>query len=246
MIVQIYEIQTPQDAEKCIELGVNHLGSVLLSQEAWRVAELKEVMLLTEIISTKNSLIPLFQDMDVLCRTLDYYRPHYVHFCDSLVNHDGRKIDLEGRVRFQSELRDKFPEIGIIRSIPIPGKGVSLNLPPLTIANSFEPISDIFLADTWLGKEPVDGYIGITGKTPDWEIAGELVHQSKIPVILAGGLSPGNVFDALMKVAPAGADSCTQTNRVDGEGKAIRFKKDFHKVKRFVKEVRRAQISISA
>ena len=32
MITQIYEIQTPQEAEKCIELGVDQIGSVLLSQ----------------------------------------------------------------------------------------------------------------------------------------------------------------------------------------------------------------------
>ena len=36
MITQIYEIQTPQEAEKCIELGVDQIGSVLLSQGDWR------------------------------------------------------------------------------------------------------------------------------------------------------------------------------------------------------------------
>jgi phosphoribosylanthranilate isomerase len=36
MIVQIYEIQDPWQAERCIELGVDHIGSVLLSQNQWR------------------------------------------------------------------------------------------------------------------------------------------------------------------------------------------------------------------
>ncbi len=36
MIVQVYEIQTPHEAEKCIDLGVDHLGSVVLSEEEWR------------------------------------------------------------------------------------------------------------------------------------------------------------------------------------------------------------------
>ena len=32
MIIQIYEIQTPSEAERCIELGVDHIGSVILSE----------------------------------------------------------------------------------------------------------------------------------------------------------------------------------------------------------------------
>ena len=92
-----------------------------------------------------------------------------------------------------------------------------------------------------MGKEPVKGFIGITGMTCDWNIARELVVNSKIPVILAGGLSPDNVYDALMEVWPAGADSCTQTNRLDREGNSVRFKKDFVKIKRFVEEVRKVE-----
>ena len=31
IVVQIYEIQRPREAEKMIELGVDHLGSVILN-----------------------------------------------------------------------------------------------------------------------------------------------------------------------------------------------------------------------
>jgi len=244
MIIQIYEIQTPNDAEKCIQLGVDHLGSVLLSQDEWRVQELKEVFLATQGTDAKNSLIPLFRDMDTLYRTLDYYQPHFVHFCDSLTDDNGNETELEEFIRLQSNLKQKFPGVGIIRSIPIPRNGTSHHFPTSKIARELEPVSDIFLTDTWLGKEPVKGYIGITGKTADWEMARELVIQSNIPVILAGGLSPENAYNALMKVLPAGADSCTGTNRVDQEGKPIRFEKDFSKVEEFVEEIRRAEKAI--
>jgi phosphoribosylanthranilate isomerase len=244
MIVQIYEIQTPNDAEKCIQLGVDHIGSVLLSQDEWRSQALKEVFLLTKRTDAKNSLIPLFKDMGTLCRSLDYYQPHFVHFCDSLTDNKGNETELEEFIRLQSSLKQKFPGIGIIRSIPIPRNGTSPNFPTLKIARELEPVSDIFLTDTWLGMEPVKGYIGITGKTADWEMARGLVLQSKIPVVLAGGLSAENVYNALMKVSPAGADSCTRTNRLDQEGKPIRFEKDFLKVEEFVKEIRRAEEAI--
>ena len=244
MIVQIYEIQTPHEAEECIELGVDHLGSVLLSQEGWREAPLKEVMQLAEGVDVKNSLIPLFDDGDTLFRALDYYRPGYVHFCESLTDRDGQAIELDRFIELQTEVKKRFPEIGIMRSIPIPQSGLSRNFPTLKIARSLEPVSDLFLTDTWLGKEPVEGFIGITGKTVDWKTASELVLQSSIPIILAGGLSSENVFQATMEVLPAGADSCTLTNKVDEMGRSVRFRKDLQKVKRFVEEVRRAEKEI--
>jgi phosphoribosylanthranilate isomerase len=109
-----------------------------------------------------------------------------------------------------------------------------------------EKVSDFLLIDTWLGKEPVEGFVGITGKAADQERAKAVVLQSSVPVLLAGGLSPANVFDTMIEVLPAGADSCTHTNQVDGSGKPIRFKKDFVKVERFVKEIRRAETAFPA
>jgi phosphoribosylanthranilate isomerase len=88
--------------------------------------------------------------------------------------------------------------------------------------------------------QPVAGYVGITGEVCDWNMAEAIIKQSPIPVILAGGISDENVFDAIIKLHPAGVDSCTRTNAVDKEGKPIRFKKDLKKVKRMVEEARRA------
>jgi phosphoribosylanthranilate isomerase len=244
MITQIYEIQTPQEAEKCIELGVDQIGSVLLSQGDWRVEVLREVTRICERTDIKCSLIPLFQDGNTLYRAIDYYRPHFIHFCESLTDGDGQEIELDRFIESQSNLKDRFPEIGIMRSIPVPEEGSSPRFPTIAVARALEPVSDIFLTDTWLGKEPVKGYIGITGTTCDWEMARELVLKSKIPVILAGGLSPENVYDAVLKVFPFGADSCTQTNFVAEDGNPIRFRKDFKKVEKFVKEVRTAEEQI--
>jgi phosphoribosylanthranilate isomerase len=242
MIVQIYEIQTPQEAARCIELGVDHIGSVLSSIEEWRQPLLKEVFQVSKAAGVKNSLIPLFQEEETLRRTLDYYEPAYLHFCDSLTNHMGQPIDIESMIGLQTRLKEKFPDIGIMRTIPVPEqKEGAQGFPFLENTNAFASVSDIFLIDTWVQNEPVGGFVGITGRTPDWDMARELVLQCDIPVILAGGLSPDNVYDALLKVLPAGADSCTQTNRMDESGNAVRFKKDFKKVKNFVGEIRRAE-----
>jgi phosphoribosylanthranilate isomerase len=246
VIVQIYEIQTPAEAEQCIEAGVDHVGSVLLSETAWRQPVLKETLSVSQGTPVKNSLISLFQEKDTLYRVLDYYRPDYIHFCESLTDKHGREMDLDRYIDLQVRIRERFPEVGIIRSIPIPEENAAPKYPTLKIAERMEPVSDLFLTDTWLEQEPVEGFIGITGRRCDWRRARELVLQSKIPVILAGGLSPDNVYEGLMEVAPAGADSCTQTNKRDKKGDPIRFEKDFEGVKRFVQEVRRAEHLSSA
>jgi phosphoribosylanthranilate isomerase len=147
----------------------------------------------------------------------------------------------------QQIVKAAFPEIKIMRSIPIPQPGEVDHIPVIDLARLFEPCSDYFLTDTLLikagesesGQQPVEGFIGITGRTCDWEAARKLVNASKIPVILAGGISPENVIGGLHQVQPAGVDSCTGTNALDSKGNTLRFKKDFSKVQRLVENVRR-------
>ncbi len=241
MITQIYEIQNPHEAERCINAKVDHIGSVLLSQEDWQQPMIKEVMQLSSGTNVKNSIIPLFIEIETIYSVLDYYRPHCIHFCENLTDVNRNQQNLDKVILYQSKIKAKFPEIKIIRSIPIPQQGCFPYFPSLGIAASLEKVSDYFLTDTWLSQSPVNGYIGITGQTVDWEIARNLVQKSNIPVILAGGLSPDNVYSALIRVAPAGADSCTLTNQINSEDKPIRFKKDPLKVQKFVQEVRRAK-----
>ena len=58
-----------------------------------------------------------------------------------------------------------------------------------------------------------------------------VVDNVDIPVVLAGGLSPQNVSEAIIKVKPWGVDSLTHTNKLLDDGKFI---KDFDKVSQFV------------
>ena len=56
-----------------------------------------------------------------------------------------------------------------------------------------------------------------------------------VPVVLAGGLSPDNVAEAIRHVRPAGVDSFTWTNTT-----ADSRRKDPERVRGFVEEARRA------
>jgi len=253
IITQIYEVQTPAEAKQLIELGVDHIGSVIVSEDNWKVSLIKETIENIKMTTSKSTLIPLFKKPEIIFKVLDYYRPDIVHFCDDLSNHNNVNENYEDLLHLQKSVREKFPEIKIMRSIPIAQPGRTETVNTIKLARIFEPVSDFFLTDTLLtaksnvstDQQPVNGFIGITGKTCDWDMALELVISSSIPVILAGGISPDNVFDGITYIKPAGVDSCTGTNAKDENGSLIRFKKDFKKIKRFVKEVRSAEKEIN-
>ena len=254
MITQIYEIQTPAEAETVIELGVDHVGSVVVSAAKWRQPLIRETLGLVAGSDSKSSLILLYDDPDLISFSLDYYRPDIVHFCETVIDSVDLWETVCGRlISIQATVRERFPEIAIMRSIPIAPAGVENPVPILTLARHFEPLSDFFLTDTLLldangestAAQPVNGYVGITGQTCDWPLSAQLVAESHIPVILAGGLSPENVYDAIDAVRPAGVDSCTLTNAIDPAGRPVRFKKDPAKVARFLSESRRASVDLN-
>ncbi len=259
IIVQIYEVQEPLEVETLLKTGVNTIGSVILSDISWKQPLIRETVKEVKTLNGKSSLIPLFSDFNTICRTLEYYRPDIVHFCEALINKNGEwhwngHNDCEKLVNLQGKVRERFPETEIMRSIPIPAPGISDYQPVIDLSRKFESVSDYFLTDTLIsnntgaGKpdtcsedQPVSGFVGITGCTCDWNIAARLVDASRIPVILAGGISPDNVVEGIKRVRPAGVDSCTQTNATDSRGNPIRFKKDIKKVKRFVEEIRNGE-----
>jgi len=246
MIVQIYEIQTPEEAQLVIGLGVDHVGSVLLSPEHLQDPSLKEAVAVVQAAGGKSSLIPLFHDPELIAQAIRYYRPDIVHFCETLPINGNVHPQVSAALERQKSIRHRFPDTQIMRSIPIGLSGYGAETPSLVLAALFEPFSDWFLTDTLLSAgpetsaadQPVNGFVGITGQTCDWSVARDLVQSSRIPVILAGGIGPTNVRQGIAAVAPAGVDSCTRTNALDAGGNPIRFKKDPEKVRALVQAAR--------
>ena len=79
----------------------------------------------------------------------------------------------------------------------------------------------------------VKGVYGGSGVTADWNGAGELAK--KYPLLLAGGLTPENVAEALQQVKPWGVDVASGVESVPGE-------KDLEKMKTFIHAVKRLEI----
>jgi phosphoribosylanthranilate isomerase len=79
----------------------------------------------------------------------------------------------------------------------------------------------------------VKGVYGGSGVTADWSAAAELAK--KFPLLLAGGLTPENVADAVWRVKPWGVDVASGVESSPGS-------KDAAKMVAFVKEVKRLEI----
>ena len=249
IIVQIYEVQTPSEAEKLLDLGVEHIGSVIVSKASLKIPAILETIRLIQDSGGNSTLIPLFDDLDAISFMLDYYEPDIVHFCEVIALGNGLSDFCKKLVLLQKNIKNRFPGIKIMRSIPISQTRNPAPAETFELARLFEPVSDYFLTDTiitdplrsFFDLQPVKGFVGITGQTCDWATAAKLVQSSRIPVILGGGIRPDNVFSGIVNVRPAGVDSCTGTNAVDSKGRPIRFKKDLLKVKQLIEEAHRAE-----
>lgn len=87
-------------------------------------------------------------------------------------------------------------------------------------------------APAFLVDASVKGVYGGSGITADWSAAAELAK--KYPLLLAGGLTPENVADAVRQVRPWGVDVASGVECAPGE-------KDARKMAEFVKAVRVAE-----
>jgi phosphoribosylanthranilate isomerase len=82
-----------------------------------------------------------------------------------------------------------------------------------------------------------EGSYGGTGRRFDWRIAIEAKHLA--PIILAGGLTIENVWDAITQVRPAAIDVCSGIEAAPG-------RKDMDKMRGFMAEAARANALIAS
>jgi hypothetical protein len=109
-----------------------------------------------------------------------------------------------------------------------PTRGEVLNLhffhKLIDYVRSFESIVDAIILDTINLEED---RVGGTGMIHDWSLSAKIVQETSLPVILAGGLNPKNVADAIKLVKPYAVDVNSGVKNYEGF-------KDLQKVTDFV------------
>jgi phosphoribosylanthranilate isomerase len=211
MIVQIYEVSSPVEASLC-GFGVDHIG-VLVGDGSFpreRSIELAKEIFSAIAASSKSSALSLSADLKLIRKILLELNPAILHL--------GASTEL--LLPFDvTTLKKEFLFVKIMRSIPVIGDE------SVTLAKSYDGVADILLLDS---HKPGDKQIGALGITHNWELDRQIVESVSIPVIMAGGLGPENVVDAIKAVHPAGVDTKTKIDKKDGS-----HTKDLEEVRKF-------------
>jgi phosphoribosylanthranilate isomerase len=90
-------------------------------------------------------------------------------------------------------------------------------------------------ADALLVDSTTDGGMGGTGETHDWDRTHEIARAVDVPVVLAGGLTPGNVRAAVETVDPFAVDVASGVEGDPG-------RKDHDAVRAFVEHATEAGV----
>ena len=119
---------------------------------------------------------------------------------------------------FCYHLRQTLPKVEIIKALRV---------------RSSQALDEAVVYTTWVDTLLLDAYhsqmLGGTGKTLDWATLRQF--RPTCPWLLAGGLSPDNVLNALNQVHPSGIDLSSGVERVPGD-------KDLIKVARLFEQLR--------
>ena len=219
--VQIYTMQSVAEAAAIASLGVDHIGVTpsnlgLPGEIGYALAA--QICAAVRGIAMSVAL-SVDDDPDLIHAMVEAVRPDVLHLCG-----------LPGAVGPDAvaALRLRIPEVRIMQAVAVIGPEA------IDVARSYESVADYLLLDSVAPGIPG---VGAAGIVHDWAVSAEIVEAVGVPVILAGGLSPDNVSEAVAAVRPWGVDSLTHTNRPMEDGG---FAKDLDLVADFVTHARRA------
>jgi phosphoribosylanthranilate isomerase len=223
VIVQIYGVTTPEDAAEVCVLGPDHVGVVLDEGiETWDSVDRATARAIVAELKSHVAVVALSLSTDItrIRRTIEELEADIVHLARAA---DGLAPEVI------ASLREMVAPTQLMTTVPVRG------FEALAMAKRLEACSDFLLLDT---AHPATGVVGATGYVHDWALSSAIVRAATKPVVLAGGLGPDNVAEAIRQVKPSGVDSETRTSRRDD-----RRRKDLDAVKRFIETARRTPSS---
>jgi phosphoribosylanthranilate isomerase len=217
MIVQIYEVTTPAETRTLVEVGVDHIG-VLVGDGSFpreQTIEKASEILAAVPAGSKTSALSLSHELDLIVRITAALLPDILHLGAAPQHLSPAQV---------RTLKTAFPQVALMRSIPVVDES------SIALARSYDGLADWLLLDSYKAG---DRQIGALGVTHSWELDWRIIENVRTPVIIAGGLGPENVQEAIRIARPAGVDSKTKTDSNNGT-----HTKDLQKVSAFVTAVR--------
>ncbi|WP_410510200.1 phosphoribosylanthranilate isomerase [Methanosarcina hadiensis] len=123
-------------------------------------------------------------------------------------------------------------DIPIIKTLTVPaGLGAS-KIQSLVnrLLKEIRELEESGVVDSVLLDSGIAGKTGGTGCIHDWDLSRRIAEETELPLILAGGLKPENVQEAIKVVSPYAVDTASGVETLG--------KKDAVKIKSFIEEVR--------
>jgi phosphoribosylanthranilate isomerase len=210
MIVQIYSMTSIEDAVATAEAGADLIGVVVGEAEVLAEAissDAARAVLAAIRPRARGVALSLSDNRDEICAMVDRVQPDIVHVA-------AREIEPEDC----AWIRTRIAPVHLLRAIAVrAGETVAE-------AEAHQESVDYLMLESGAKGLPFAG-----GETHDWLVSRIIVEGSRVPVILAGGLSAENVENAIAAVRPWGVDSFTHTD-IPGQ----RGKKDRARVRSFI------------
>lgn len=221
-MVQIYSIQTVEEALQCVQAGAEAIG-VAVATGANLPAEVPEATC-AEIFAALEGRAQrvLLVVTPTEEETVEYVRrlqPDILQLCGNR---------LPATPELAAQCRAVRPGLRVLQAVGVDGPGA------IDRAKYFAGFCDMLILDS---IAPGIAGIGAAGRTHDWSIDAEIVRSVPCPVVLAGGLGAENVKAAIKAVRPWGVDSFTRTSDRLPDGGS---RKNIEKVRAFVQAAREA------
>ncbi len=203
MRVKICGITRKEDALLASEFGADAIG----------IVNVKESKRFTDLEKARE----IFRSVPPFVSRVVVAAPANLAEVEKIEETGADHIQLHGEEspEFVREIKESS-NLNIIKQIPVTGEE------SIDLARSYSDIVNAILLDT-----KVKGTMGGTGTTHDWSVSRKIVESIDKPVILAGGLNPDNVAEAIKEVKPYAVDVASGVESSPGI-------KDPEKIKNFI------------
>jgi phosphoribosylanthranilate isomerase len=190
--VKICGITQPEDGVAIAQMGAAALGFICVSSSP-RYIPPSRIQTITGLLPPSVARVGVFAnpDMDTIQATVAEGGLTAVQL------HGDESPDLCQR------LRDRLPGIELIKALRVQ------EFNALERARPYEAVVDTLLLDAY---HPT--LLGGTGQTLNWNALEQF--RPSIPWLLAGGLNPDNILEALSRVSPVGIDLSSGVERSPG------------------------------
>lgn len=223
MRVKICGITQPEQGQAIAQLGVSALGFICVPQSP-RYVTAEQIQAIVKALPVDPAhpidRVGVFVDATVA----------EIQRVVAIGNLNGVQLHGNESPQFCQQLRAAIPEVTLIKAFRVRDQTT------LAQTTAYQSVIDTLLLDAYDPKALHPGQYGGTGHAIAWQMLQQFCPDC--PWLLAGGITPDNLQEALGQIQPDGIDVSSGVERAPGD-------KDLAKVTALITELQRLEIGSS-